>query len=133
MCGLRFYYSRGAGYQVPVYTSESVPLACGGGQGVFHCTVGDSYSQGRAVEPHKEGYGTSQPHSVRGAGHAMNSTPYFSKVGEFSDWGQRPIVQGHSEFSMTGSNQLSGTGTGRFLTGDSAYMFSEPIPNKKEL
>ena len=28
---------------------------------------------------------------------------------------------------MAGSNQFSGTGTGRFLTGDSAYRFNEPM------
>ena len=80
MCGLRCYFSWG--YLVPVYTTGSVR-----GQGVFHSTVGDSYSQGRVVEPHKEGYqvyGASQPRSVRGEGHVMDSTPYFSKVGEFS-------------------------------------------------
>ena len=57
----------------------------------------------------------------------MNSISYFSKVGEFSDWGQRPIVQGHSAFPMAGSNRFNGTGTGRFLTGDSAYRLSEPM------
>ena len=39
-----------------MYTSGSVLLAWGGGHGVFQSTVGDSYSQGRAVEPQKEGY-----------------------------------------------------------------------------
>ena len=28
---------------------------------------------------------------------------------------------------MAGSNQLNGTSTGRFLTGDSAYWFIEPM------
>ena len=30
----------------------------------------------------------SQPRSFRVEGHVMNSTLYFSKVGEFSYWGQ---------------------------------------------
>ena len=82
-----------------------MPLAWEGGQGVFHSTVGNSYSQGRVVEPHKEGYpvyGASQPRSVRGEGHVMN----FSKVGEVSDWGRSPIVQGHSAFPMAGRTSL---------------------------
>ena len=55
------------GYQVPAYTTGSVPLALGGGQGVFHSTIGDN-SQGRVVEPHKEVYpvyGASLPRNVR--------------------------------------------------------------------
>ena len=66
----------------------------------------------------------SQPRSFRIEGHVMNSTLYFSKVGEFSYWGQSPIVQGHSAFPMTGNNQFSATGTGGFLNGDSEYRFS---------
>ena len=96
------------GYQVPAYTSGSVPLAWGGGQGVFHSTIGNN-SQGRVIEPHKEVYPvyrTSQPRNVRIEGHVMNSTLYFSKVGEFSYWCQSPIVQGHSAFPMAGSTSL---------------------------
>ena len=59
----------------------------------------------------------------------MNSTPYFFNVGEGSDWGQSPIVQGHSAFPMAGNNQFSGTCTGRYLTGDSACWLSEPVPS----
>ena len=36
-------------------------------------------------------------------------------------------MQGLSAFPMAGNNQFSGTGTGKFLTGDSAYRFSEPM------
>ena len=78
------------GYQVLAYNSGSVPLAWEGGQGVFHSTVGNSYSQGRVVEPHKEGYpvyGASQQRSVRGEGHVMNSTSYWCS----SDWGHSPL------------------------------------------
>ena len=57
----------------------------------------------------------------------MNSTLYFSKVGEFSYWGQISIVQGNSALPMAGSNQFSATGTGGFLTGDSEYRFGWPI------
>ena len=38
-------------------------------------------------------------------------------------------MQGHSAFPMAGSNQYSGTGTSRFLTGESAYRLSEPMAN----
>ena len=69
----------------------------------------------------------SQPRSFRIEGHVMNFTLYFSKVGEFSYWGQSPIVQRHSAFPMTGSNQFSATNTGGFLNGDSEYRFGEPM------
>ena len=99
MCGLRCCFSWG--YQVPVFTGRSVPLAWGWGQGVFHSTVGDSYSQGRVVEPHKEGYpvyGASQPRSNRVKGHFMNFTPFY--LGEVSDWVRVQSYRGTQHFLL---------------------------------